>query len=77
MTIPLLQRFADLTQSAYDVPEMPLRDLCIAANDARGGDALFDHLVGAGEQGSRNVDAERSGCRQVDNQLELARLHDR
>src|SRR5262245_54669378 len=32
--------------------------------------ALFDHLVGAGEQGRRHRDAERLGSFQIDNQIE-------
>src|SRR6202047_1339045 len=38
---------------------------------------LFDHLVGAQKEGLRNVEAERFGGRQVDDQLELGRLLDR
>src|SRR5262249_42540576 len=37
---------------------------------------LFDHLVGAGEQCWRDFDAEHHRCCQVDDKLELARLHD-
>src|SRR5258706_6145222 len=35
---------------------------------------LFDHLVGASEQGERHGDAERLRRLQVDNQLDLGRL---
>jgi hypothetical protein len=38
---------------------------------------LFDHLVGARDQRRRHVEAERPGGLEVDNQLELGRLHDR
>src|SRR5215831_19144658 len=37
-------------------------------------DVSFDHLVGAGEHGCRDFDAERLGRLQVDYQLELRRL---
>jgi hypothetical protein len=37
---------------------------------------LFDHLVGAGQQNRRDVDALRSGGSEIDQQLELVRrLH--
>src|ERR1700704_6556103 len=38
---------------------------------------LFDHLVGGHEELVRHVEAERPGGLSVDDQLELARLHDR
>jgi hypothetical protein len=45
---------------------LPQPDSCSAAKVE-----LFDHLVGASEQGERHGDAERL---QVDNQLDLGRL---
>ena len=39
--------------------------------------SLFDHLVGAGEQRSWNVDAKRLSRLQVDDELELGRQLDR
>ena len=38
---------------------------------------LFDHLVGAGEQYRWNVDAERLGGLQVDDEIELGGPQDR
>jgi hypothetical protein len=37
-------------------------------------ESLFDHLVGAGEQGCRYIDAKRLGSSQVDNEIEFRRL---
>src|SRR2546429_4647299 len=51
---------------------LPIADSCTAANGI-----LFDHLVGACEQRRRHVEADRIGRLQVDDQLELARSHDR
>jgi hypothetical protein len=39
--------------------------------------ALLNHLVGAGKKRWRNVEAERLGGGQVDNEIELGRLLDR
>ncbi len=47
----------------------PQPDSCSAAKVE-----LFDHLVGASEQGERHGDAERLRRLQVDNQLDLGRL---
>ena len=37
----------------------------------------FDHLVGAGEHGRRDVEAERPGRHQIDHQFEFGWLHHR
>ncbi len=39
--------------------------------------SLFDHLVGAGEQGRWHVEAERLGRSQIDDKLEFGWLLDR
>src|SRR5262245_42062395 len=38
---------------------------------------LFDHLVGAGEQHRRHLNAERLGGRQIDDEIEFGWLLDR
>jgi hypothetical protein len=38
------------------------------------GAALFDHLIGAGEQRRRHVEAERLRRLEIDDQFELGRL---
>ena len=49
----------------------PGADSCIAANDVRGCNTLFDHLVGKGEQLVGHGKAERLCGLEVDHQLEL------
>src|SRR4051812_16790418 len=39
--------------------------------------ASFNHLIGSGEERRRDREAERSGCLEVDYELEFGRLQDR
>jgi hypothetical protein len=39
--------------------------------------SLLDHFVSACEQCRRYIDAERTGCGQIDDQLKLGRLYNR
>lgn len=59
----------DQPQARRDGPDADSR---IAANRT-----LFDHLVGQGEHGRRNSEAERAGSLDVNHQFELGRLHNR
>ena len=54
---------------------VPQADLCSAAKTAPL--ALFDHLVGDGEQCRRNFEPERLGGLEIEHELEFGRLHDR
>jgi hypothetical protein len=57
--------------AARDVRFGPMADSCGAAKSV-----LFDHLVGDGKHSRRNVEAERLGSREVDDELEFGwRLH--
>jgi hypothetical protein len=38
---------------------------------------LFDHLVGAGQQRGRHIEAERFCSLEIDDKVELSWLHDR
>ena len=63
---------ADMIEHLRDVRFVPKADSCSAANLR-----LFDHLVGSGEHGRRELEAERFGGLQIDDQLELGRPDDR
>jgi len=52
---------ADIRWLCLYVRFVPKADSCNAANRA-----LFDHLVGSGEQRLRHVEAERLGGREID-----------
>src|SRR5262249_984141 len=55
------------------------RDIPVWHSDAARGPSTpsFDHLVGAGEQGRRHLEAERVGGFQIDGQVELGGQRDR
>jgi hypothetical protein len=67
-----LMRFADLTQSACDVPQVPAADICSAAKCT-----LFDDLIGATEQRERHREAKRRCGFEIDDELDLGGLLDR
>ena len=54
-----------------------VRFVPLATNAPQQTASLFDHLVGAGEQRGRHGEAEHPGGLDIDDQLELGRLHDR
>jgi hypothetical protein len=59
-----------LAEQKIPVVEFSPKDLPLAPSS-------LDHLVGAGEQHRRHLDAERLGSFQIDHQLEPSRLYDR
>jgi hypothetical protein len=59
-----LMRFADLTQSACDVPQVPLSDICSAASGT-----LLDHFVGAQKQRGRDIEADCRGSFHVEHKF--------
>jgi hypothetical protein len=50
---------ADIRRTSCHVRLVPFSTICSAANDVPG--YLFDHLVSAGEQRRRHVEAKRFG----------------
>src|SRR6516164_8952395 len=69
--------------SSFESPAHPVKSLAStcpapgAHSSSAANACLFDHLVGAGEQGRRHIEAERTRRRQVDDEVELVYLHHR
>src|SRR6516162_2392789 len=72
-TMSALPPKADMARRHRYVRFVPIVDLsrCSKLSD------LLDHLVGAGEQRRRDIEAERSGGLMVEDQFEFRGLHDR
>ena len=62
---------ADIRGARRRVCFGPIPDSCTAAKSV-----LFDHLIGAREQGWRHFQSERPGRLEVDDHLEFRWLHD-
>src|SRR5258708_29000065 len=62
---------ADIVRPPRHVRLVPTGDSCIAAK------SLFDHLIGRREERCRNLETERAGCLEIDDQMEARGLLDR